>query len=41
LVEVVPVEAVPPEKGLPAGAPDWVGSAEDMERDGGDQEEQV
>ena len=41
LVEAVPVEAVPPEGGLPAGAPDWVGSAEDMERDGGDQEEQV
>lgn len=41
LVEAVSVEAVPPEGGLPAGAPDWVGSAEDMERDGGDQEEQV
>jgi hypothetical protein len=41
LVEAVLVKVVSPEGGLLAGAPDWVGSAEDMERDGGDQEEQV
>jgi hypothetical protein len=39
------VEVVPLDEELPVGAPDWVGSVKDMERqverDEGDQEEQV